>query len=94
MYNIASGKKLSLQQQVDTIIKVFSSKEHPSKIIYRPEKPNSIDSCVYDISKAKKELGWEPQFSFEDMLVDYKKEMESGTWEFLLGRKKRMASEN
>lgn len=93
MYNIASGKKLSLQQQVDDVIKVFSDPSKPSKIIYRPEKPNSIDPCVYDISKAKKELGWEPQYSFEDMLTDYKMEMESGKWNFLLGRKKRMAYE-
>ncbi|MBC7865489.1 MAG: NAD(P)-dependent oxidoreductase [Bacteroidia bacterium] len=93
MYNIASGKKLSLQQQVDGIINVFSKKENLSKIVYRPEKPNSIDSCVYDISKAKNDLGWSPQYSFEDMLVDYKTEMESGKWEFLLGRKKRMSNE-
>jgi UDP-glucose 4-epimerase len=94
MYNIASGKKLSLQQQVDDVIKVFSSKEHPSKIVYRPEKPNSIDSCVYDISKARHELGWEPKYNFTDILIDYKKEMESGKWGFLLGRKKRMVAEN
>ncbi|MES2131532.1 MAG: NAD(P)-dependent oxidoreductase [Bacteroidota bacterium] len=94
MYNIASGKKLSLQQQVDGVINVFSSKENPSKIIYKPEKPNSIDPCVYDISKAKKELNWEPMYSFEDILIDYKKEMDSGKWGFLLERKKRMVNEN
>jgi UDP-glucose 4-epimerase len=94
MYNIASGKKLSLQQQVDDVIKVFSSKEKPSKIVYIPEKPNSVDPCVYDISKAKRELGWEPKYSFVDILIDYKKEMESGKWDFLLQRKKRMVTEN
>ncbi|MBS1635489.1 MAG: NAD(P)-dependent oxidoreductase [Bacteroidetes bacterium] len=94
IYNIASGQKLSLQQQVDTVIKVFSRKDNPSTIVYVPEKPNSIDSCVYDISKAKRELGWSPVFSFEDILIDYKKEMESGTWEFLLSRKKRMVNED
>lgn len=94
MYNIASGKKLSLQQQVDSIIKIFSTQENPSKIVYYPEKQNSIDPCVYDISKAKKDLGWEPEFSFEDMLIDYRKEMDSGKWGFLLGRKKRMISES
>lgn len=93
MYNIASGKKLSLQQQVDAVIKIFSSPSKPSKIIYKPEQPNSIDSCVYDIRKAKRELGWEPKYSFEDMLRDYKKEMESGRWKFLIDRKKRMAAE-
>ncbi|HWY12482.1 MAG TPA: NAD(P)-dependent oxidoreductase [Bacteroidia bacterium] len=94
MYNIASGKKLSLQQQVDDVIKVFSPKDKPSKIVYLPEKPNSVDPCVYDISKAKRELGWEPKYSFVDILADYKKEMESGKWEFLLKRKKRMVNEN
>jgi UDP-glucose 4-epimerase len=94
MYNIASGKKLSLQQQVDDVIKVFSSQEKPSKIVYVPEKPNSVDPCVYDISKAKRELGWEPKYSFVDILADYKKEMESGKWDFLLKRKKRMVNEN
>ncbi len=94
MYNIASGKKLTLQEQVDGIIKVFSSKEKPSKIVYFKEKPNSIDPCVYDISKAKIELGWAPEYSYEEMLVDYKKEMGSGKWGFLLGRKKRMVTES
>ncbi|MBS1652580.1 MAG: NAD(P)-dependent oxidoreductase [Bacteroidetes bacterium] len=94
MYNIASGKKLSLQQQVDDVIKVFSPKNNQSKIVYKPEKSNSIDPCVYDISKAERELGWTPKFSFQEILIDYKKEMESGKWEFLLGRKKRMINEN
>jgi UDP-glucose 4-epimerase len=92
MYNIASGKKLSLEQQVNSIIKIFSPKGNESKIVYLPEKPNSIDPCVYDISKAKRELDWSPKYSFEEILIDYKKEMESGKWEFLLGRKKRMVS--
>lgn len=93
MYNIASGKKLSLQEQVDSIVKVFSPKEKQSEIIYFPEKLNSIDPCVYDISKAKSDLGWSPKYSFEDMLIDYKMEMESGKWKFLLERKKRMVNE-
>jgi UDP-glucose 4-epimerase len=94
MYNIASGKKLSLQQQVESVIKVFSPEGARSKIVYVPEKPNSIDSCVYDITKAKRELGWEPKFSFEDMLRDYKEEMERGNMSFLLNRKHRMINED
>jgi UDP-glucose 4-epimerase len=94
MYNIASGKKLTLQQQVEGIIKVFSPREKPSEITFFPERPNSIDPCVYDISKAKRELGWSPRYSFEEMLLDYKSEMESGRWKFLLGRKSRMKKEN
>ena len=94
LFNIASGEKLTLQQQVDDIIHIFSSDSAKSKIVYRPEKPNSIDPCLYDISKAKRELGWSPIYSFEDMLRDYKREMESGAWQFLISRKQRMAHES
>ncbi len=89
-YNIASGKKLSLKEEVETIIKVFSSPKNPSKIIYRKDMPNSIEPFVYDISKAKTELDWTPKYSFEEMMIDYKKEMENGRFDFLLDRKARM----
>lgn len=94
IFNIASGKALSLQDQVDSIVKVFTPKGSQPQIVYKPEKPNSIDACVYDISKAKKVFGWQPQYSFEDMLVDYKIEMEHGELKFLLNRKLRMAAED
>jgi UDP-glucose 4-epimerase len=93
LYNIASGKKLSLKEEVETIIKVFSSDKNPSKIIYRKDQPNSIEPFVYDISKAKKDLGWAPKYSFEQMMLDYKKEMENGRLKFLLDRKERMLFE-
>ena len=93
LFNIASGKKLTLQQQVDGIIRVFCTGPVQSRIAYRPEKLNSIDPCVYDISKAKRELGWVPVYSFEDMLRDYRREMESGAWQFLISRKLRMVGE-
>jgi UDP-glucose 4-epimerase len=93
IFNIASGKALALQNQVDSIVKVFSSEGNRPQIVYRPEKPNSISECVYDITKATKVLGWKPQYSFEDMLVDYKNKIESGDLNFLLSRKLRMAAE-
>ena len=33
-----------------------------------------IAQPAYDISKAKKIFGWQPQYSFEDLLIDYKTE--------------------
>ncbi len=93
MFNIASGKALTLQEQVDSVVKVFSPKGSRPEIIYRPEKRNSIDACVYDIRKAEKVFGWKPQYSFEDMLMDYKMEVERGELSFLLDRKLRMVAE-
>lgn len=90
LYNIASGKPLSLKEEAETIVKVFSPRDHPSKIRYRPNKANSIEPFLYDIAKAKRELGWSPQYSFEQMLLDYKKEMESGRFKFLVEKRKRM----
>lgn len=90
LYNIASGKAVTLKEEAEAIIRVFSSKESPPRIIYRPDKPNSIQPFLYDISKAKGDLGWSPKYSFEQMLEDYKKEAESGRFAFLLEKKKEM----
>lgn len=90
LYNIASGRLLSLQEEAEGIIRVFSPADHPSEITYRPEKPNSIEPFLYDISKAKRDLGWSPKYSFEEMLLDYKREMGSRRFEFLLKKRRQM----
>lgn len=87
LYNISSGRSLSLQEQVIKTIDVFST--HPPQIIYRREKENKIESCLYDITKAETELGWKPRYAdYSDMLIDYKKEMESGHFNFLIERRR------
>jgi UDP-glucose 4-epimerase len=90
LYNIASGRTLSLKEEAETIARVFSSRNNPSKITYQPDKPNSVEPFLYNISKAKRELRWSPKYSFEEMLVDYKKEMGSGRFKFLLEKRRRM----
>ena len=90
LYNIASGRLLSLEEEVEGIVKVFSPKEQPSKIIYRPDKSNSLKPFLYDITKAKRDLGWSPRYSYEEWLVDYKREMESGRFRFLLEKRRQM----
>ena len=90
LYNIASGRKLSLREEAEEIIKAFSPSDRRSRIVYRPDKPNSIQSFLYDIRKAERDLGWYPKYSFSDMLVDYKKEMEWGRFDFLVEKRRRM----
>lgn len=75
-YNMASGVGITFEQEIKSIIKVFSPSKHPSKLIYCPEKPNDIDrSWIHDISKTKKDLKWSPKYSYEEALMDIKKEM-------------------
>jgi UDP-glucose 4-epimerase len=90
LYNIASGKLLSLRQEAEEIVDAFSPIDHRSKIVYRPDIPNSIEPFLYDISKARRDLGWSPRYSFREMLEDYKKEMRSGKFKFLVQKRRAM----
>jgi UDP-glucose 4-epimerase len=83
LYNIASGKPLTLESQVKNIIKVFSSKDKKSEIKLLPGKKNNSSSYAFDISKARKDFNYNPKYSFEKLLLDYKKEIESKKFEFL-----------
>ena len=76
-YNMASGKGITFDEEIKTIVKVFSPEEQPSKLIYKPEKVNEIDrSWVYDISKTKRELNWAPKYSTKEYFEDIKIELE------------------
>lgn len=75
VYNVGTGKGVSLQEQIEGMIEVFSPNENRSKIIYCPEKPNSRE-FIMDITNAKEELGYEPKYNYLDYLKDFKKEME------------------
>lgn len=90
LYNISSGRRLTLKEQAQCIIRLFSPPGRPSEIHYLPDKPNLIESYVYDIDKARRVLGWQPEFSFEDMLVDYRKEMDSGRFAYLVEKRRLM----
>ena len=77
IYNVGTGKGVSLQEQIEGMIEVFSPKGKKSKIIYCPEKPNSRE-FIMDITNAKEELGYEPKYNYIEYLQDFKKEMEKG----------------
>lgn len=74
-YNIGTGKPVTLEEQVKTIVEVFSPKENPSEILYRPDKVSG-GGFLMDVSNAIKELGYKPRYTCKDLFEDYKKEME------------------
>lgn len=74
-YNAGTGIKTTMREQIEGIVKVFSPKENPSKIMECPEKKD-CDDFVMDITNAKEELGYEPEYDYIAYLEDYKKEME------------------
>ncbi len=94
LYNITSGNRLTLKEEAEIIAKVFWADNSKPVIVEKPEKANSIDNFLYDISKAKKELDWSPQFNFEDMLYDFIKESDNNSFGYLLEKRKNMLKED
>ena len=74
-YNVGTGNPITIEEQIKTIVDVFSSPDNRSEIVYHPEKKVS-GGFLMDVSNAKEELGYEPKYSFRDLMEDYKKEME------------------
>lgn len=84
LYNMTSSTQLTLEDQVKIIIKVFS-KDKKSEIVYRPELKNNTPSFLFSMEKAKRDFGFVPKFtSYEDIMIDYKKELESGRFNRLI----------
>lgn len=75
-YNAGTGVGTSLIDQIEGMIKVFCPKDKKSNIIMRPDKPNE-PQYIMDISNAKEDLGYEPEYNYIAMLEDMKKEMET-----------------
>lgn len=93
LYNISSGRLSSLKEEAESIAKVFARNGKISAIINKPEKENSIESYYYDINKAKRDFGWSPKYSFEDMILDYKREMEEGRFSYLVDKRKQIMTD-
>ena len=90
LYNMTGHVQIDLDEQVKAVIQVFGG-DKKSPIVYRPEKPNSTPSFLYSMDKAKRDFGFEPKYtSYLDMMMDYKKELESDFWNVLVeaGEKK------
>ncbi len=81
-YNVGTGVRTTLQEQLEGIIEVFAPKGSNPKIIPKPEK-SSFVSFVMDIENAKAELGYQPQYDYLSYLRDYQLEMEQKRFDVL-----------
>ncbi len=62
VFNIATGKQTSINDIVKTINMILETDISP---IYAPERPGDIRHSVADISKAKRELGYKPEYGLK-----------------------------
>lgn len=89
LFNISTGYKLTLEEEVKTIVQVFWPPKSRPILIRRPEKPHTMDSFAYSNARAAKILGWKPLYNFRDLLLDYEKELKRNKFEFLIRKRKK-----
>jgi len=82
LYSIASGEGRTNEDDAKTFADVFGSAERPVPLVYRPEIPEKDKTYYFDISKAKRDFGWEPAYSYADIVRDYDREVQSGRFKW------------
>lgn len=83
IYNVGSLHQVTLEEQIDGIIEIFTE-DKKSKKIYHPDKPNALFNHL-DINKTIEELGYNPKYNYKDWLLDFKKEEQMNRFEKLWG---------
>ncbi len=85
VYNVGCGNPISIEDQIKLIAEIFNG-EKKSEIIYCPEKKSS-PQFVLSIDKARRELGYEPQYDFRKLLLDYKWYLENEPYAAIMGKR-------
>ncbi len=85
IYNVGTGVKTTLRQQIQGIIQIFAPEGSSPKIVECPGKP-TFTSFVMDIENAKRDLGYEVRYDYISYLKDYKQEMEQNRFDGLWKR--------
>ncbi len=91
IYNVGSGGS-TLKERVEGIVEIFSPKENPSRIIFCPDKPNGTQ-FVLDIRKTVNELGYSPECTWRDYLIDFKHDMQTQPMSKIWGTEKQYISQ-
>lgn len=65
IYNISSGRAVSINALANIVV-LLSGRHVP--VVHEPPRPGEIQRSQADISKARRELGFEPRFTLEDGL--------------------------
>jgi GDPmannose 4,6-dehydratase len=79
-YVLATGKTFSIRDLLDVAFKEIGIEDWTDYVVVDPEffRPFDVEYLLGDASKAKRELGWEPEIQFEELVKemvdeDYKK---------------------
>lgn len=65
IFNVGSGRQVSILELAKTIIQMTGSK---SELVYKPSRLADIFALHADISDIERDLGWKPEYTFEEGL--------------------------
>ncbi len=68
IYNIGSGSSYSVAELLDILL--TQCQHHPEIIWGHQRRPSDVDEVLADISKARRELSWEPQVPLQEGLKE------------------------
>jgi UDP-glucose 4-epimerase len=86
LYNIGSGRMVSLLDQARVIAEVFAGANGVSEVFSDSTRVNGVVPYVMDISKARHDFGYEPAFAtFRSMMTDWRLEERRGVYGPLFG---------
>lgn len=82
LYNITSGKTVTLEEQAHVIAEVFKTEgKSLSRVTYKPEIKNNNVSYLFSIEKARKDFGYNPIYAdFRAMMSDMKNDMDKNLY--------------
>lgn len=84
IYNAGNDYPLSFEEQIKTMVEVFSKDGKQSELSYMPEKPDS-PQFILDITNAKSKLGYKPTFDCKKAFEAFRKEEELQRFQKLWG---------
>ena len=76
-FNIGTGRGASVNEIYSLLKKVA---DYTGEASHGPPKPGEVFKIYLDITKARRELGWEPRFSLEGGLKDTLEWFRGATW--------------
>jgi len=85
IFNVGNDFPLSFEEQINLIVEIFAQNGNYSKISYRPDMPSS-PQFILDISNARMELEYCPEYDCRKAFEAFKKERELQRFRKLWGK--------
>lgn len=86
IYNVGNKRGISLKEQIETIVDVFSPSNNRSKIINDFSKPSALQA-KFDITKTLNELDYVQNYTYLEAMKDFKIDMDTEPFAQLWGVK-------